>query len=105
MDIALIIVIVGLVLAYLGYRDVRHSRIKVGGRYDKHVEMMSGPRYVLVTIQILTGVVMAVIGALDYFEVTIITEDNLRLVLIIGLLIFAVTFVAGLALTAGREHR
>ena len=105
MDIALIIVIFGLVLAYLGYRDVRHSRIKLGGRYDKHVEMMSGPRYVLVVIQILTGVVLAVIGAVDYFELSIISDDSLLAVLVIGILVFAITFVGGLALTAGREHR
>jgi hypothetical protein len=105
MEIAIIIGIVGLVLVYMGYRDIRHSRIKLGGRYDKHVDMMSTPRFLLVVIQILTGVVMAVIGGLQYFEVASLTDENLRIVLIIGIGIFAVTFVAGLALTAGREHR
>ena len=103
MEIAL--VVLGLIFAYLSYRDVSLSRIKVGGRYDKHVEMMSGPKYIFIAIQALVGIVMAVIGAVAFFELATITEDTLRLTLIIGVALFVIAFLAGMILTAGSQNR
>ena len=103
MEIAL--VVAGLLFAYVGFREVRFSRIKLGGRYDKQVEMMSTPRFVLVSIQILAGAVMAIVGALQYFEMATLTEDDLRLVLIVGGVIALACFLLGIVVTSGGKKR
>lgn len=97
--------VVGLIFAYLGFREVRFSRIKVGGRYDRHVEMMSTPRFILVSIQILAGVVMAIVGALQYFDISALTEDDLRLVLIVGGVIALACFMLGTVVTSSGKKR
>jgi len=89
---------IGIVIFFLSFRDVWLSYVSAGDRYSRGAKtsMMSGSAFALALIQIMAGLMMALLGGFVLLERVSIPEETLRLILYIGVGTFAGTFVIGL---------